>query len=62
MEQLREISRQHYLEKREEKELKLLELGKCCLQIIIDIRKQIRSPFFIEIVCDHSYNYTKIMT
>ena len=27
MEQLREISRQHYLEKREEKELKLLEMG-----------------------------------
>ena len=27
MEQLREMSRQHYLEKREEKELKLLEMG-----------------------------------
>jgi hypothetical protein len=27
VEQLREISRQHYLEKREEKELKLLEMG-----------------------------------
>ena len=27
VQQLREISRQHYLEKREEKELKLLEMG-----------------------------------
>ena len=32
VEQLREISRQHYLEKREEKELKLLEMGKFCVE------------------------------
>lgn len=41
VEQLREISRQHYLEKREEKELKLLEMGAYVLPLAMCMTKHL---------------------